>query len=124
MLTSSSRRSLVFAAIFSVFAVITLPSLAFGSQWRGQENRYERRNDRSSDNYRREKRKQATFINGHDARDGRWDARGPYRKRSFERWERDRNRNRYAYRNRRRYQNRYNPYNRSYDNYDYRRDIF
>ena len=75
----------------SLFLLAALPALSFGQgRGRGQEKKLDR------------------FVNGHDARDGRWDGRGPrfgqrtvimrqrwddrFRSRDFERNERFRNR--------------------------------
>ena len=46
------------------------------------DRRYNDRDDRRHSNNRRDKRKADKFINGHDARDGRWDGRGPRRNRN------------------------------------------
>ena len=132
MLTLRSQRSLVFAAILSLFVAIALPSVTFAGQGRGngQERRSEKRNDnrynrdaysRNGNNGRNQK-KAVRFINGHDARDGRWDGHGPQRNQSLYRsdWN---NRHRNANRNQRRYNNRQDQYRNGwlYDNVDYRR---
>lgn len=117
MSNSKTKRMLVCTAILSLFIAIVLPSAAYADndRGRGHERRYERRDDRRGGNYRRDKRKQEKFINGHDARDGRWDGRGPRRNRSFNRtfWQD------YKYRNENRDRRRY--YNRTYQNRNDRR---
>jgi hypothetical protein len=91
MTTQKTNRMIVLSTIVSLFIAIMLPSVAFADhnrgRGRGQERRYERRDDRRDyngyDRNRRDKRKQDKFINGHDARDGRWDGRGPNRHHSY-----------------------------------------
>jgi len=103
MLNLRARRSLVSATILALLMVIGLPAVVSAQgRGRGQERRYERRYERRNDDgrfSRRDRRKLEKFRNGHDARDGRWDGRGPRRNR-YDRYDGDNYRNRYRYRNR------------------------
>lgn len=124
MSTLKTKRVLVCTAILSLFIAIVLPSAAYANndRGRGQERRYERRDDRRGGNYRRDKRKQEKFVNGHDARDGRWDGRGPRRYQSLNRSDRQNYNYRVVNRNQRRYYNRSDQYrtDRRYNNDYYR----
>ena len=118
MLNLRSRRSLVLGTTLSLFIAIALPSVSFAGQGRGRgherrsegrddrrfeqrdDKRFGRPDDRREDNFKRDKKKSVKFINGHDARDGRWDGRGPRRNRSFDSWDRDGDRNRNTFSNR------------------------
>jgi hypothetical protein len=80
MISSKAGRPALWALIFALLAVMAVPALASAQgRGRGQDKKAER------------------FINGHDARDGRWDGRGPQRDRNDRddddrgRWRRDRN---------------------------------
>ena len=135
-----TKRVLVGTTILSLFVALVMPSIAFAGQnrGRGQEKRDERRSeridnrddrydredrdDRDHNNYRRDKRKRAKFINGHDARDGRWDGRGPQHNRWSNRYDRNRYGYRKAIRNRRRQIDSYDQLrsDRQFDYYDNR----
>ena len=60
MKVSSRARSLLLVAVFAFVLAVSMPVLGFSQdRGHGQEKKSEK------------------FINGHDARDGRWDGRGP-----------------------------------------------
>ncbi len=122
MLYGKTTRTLVVGAMISLLIAIVLPAAA-SAQGRGRgrwdndrnERRYERRG-------RHDKRKSEKFINGHDARDGKWDRR---RDNNWDRrWERRDSgynyqynpRNNYRYRNNYQYRNRYRNGNQYYLN--------
>lgn len=123
MMILSSKRSFVTATILSLLVAFALPIVAFADndRGRGQDRRYERRDDRRDygRNNRdwKEKRKSRRFINGHDARDGRWDGRGPRGNWSNKRRTRD-DYYRNIRRNRNRYDNRYRQNDRQDDYYN------
>lgn len=73
MTHSGSKRNLVGILTVALLLVIAVPATSFGKD-RGRRGR-----GRDFDN-----RKCGKFINCHDARDGRWDGRGP--RRNFSRW--------------------------------------
>ena len=103
MLKLTSKHKLIFAAVLTLLVAVALPTAAFGQKDRGrnQDRGYDRgydrdddrdydrdddrRDDRRKNRYSKYKKKSGKFINGHDARDGRWDGRGPRRHRSFNR---------------------------------------
>ncbi len=120
MLSLSFKRLFVSATILSLLFAISLPTVALADQGRrhGRDRRFERRDDRS-DRFRRDDRKSRRFRNGHDARDGRWDGRGPRRNRVNDRYNDDNVR----YRSRSSYRNRWrnNTRTRNYRTSDYRR---
>lgn len=63
------------AAICALLFVILLPSAAFAGQ-RREDNRRGSRRSRAQYNWKKHQwKKRAKFVNGHDARDGRWDKR-------------------------------------------------
>lgn len=105
-----SRRKLSAILVMALLVVMALPVMSFGKD-RGR--RFGRRN------FDRGDWKCGRFVNCHDARDGRWDNRGPRRGwhddrfgrrrvRDWDRdWDRDRNRNGFFFQNRRRYRDRY-----------------
>ena len=77
--------------VFGLIVVVSLP-VTTSAQGRGR--------GRDKD-FEKSERKREKFINGHDARDGRWDGRGPSRSREryfdddFGRFRRQRNRDYY-----------------------------
>lgn len=88
MLNPGSRRISISFIALSLLVAIALPTTAFGQgRWHRQDgrlegrdlSRYDRRNNGDEGYYRHLKKKSNKFINGHDARDGRWDGRGPRR---------------------------------------------
>lgn len=85
MKRSGSKRYLFAMTVISLLLALAMPATSFGKD-RG-------RNGRGRDNRRW---KCGKFVNCHDARDGRWDGRGPRRNRldSLARWRRARLRNR------------------------------
>lgn len=70
MKRSSSKRSLFAMTVIALLLAMAMPATSFGKD-RG-------RNGRGRDNRRW---KCGKFVNCHDARDGRWDGRGPRRRR-------------------------------------------
>ena len=64
MKTVLLRRFTVFLAVFVLFASLLIPAHAV-AQGNGRERGQAKKFDK--------------FVNGHDARDGRWDGRGPRR---------------------------------------------
>jgi hypothetical protein len=63
------RNRKILLVVASLFLLAVLPAMSFG-QGRGRGRGQEKKLDR--------------FVNGHDARDGRWDGRGPgYSRRSL-----------------------------------------
>jgi hypothetical protein len=93
MTISKGKRATFRAAIFALIVAIIVPTAALANppQGRGQ--------GRGKDKLSKQEKKNAKFKNGHDARDGRWDGRGP-RDRDDDRdnddddWDRDRGRGR------------------------------
>ena len=69
MTTSVRKRSIVGAAILTLMIAIGLPSLALASPQHG--------NGKNKNKVSHQQKKDAKFKNRHDARDGRWDGRGP-----------------------------------------------
>lgn len=93
-----NRQKLVSIGMLALLLALALPGTAFADQREWGRHRGNDRHDRND-------RKCGKFVNCHDARDGRWDGRGPrgdrdrryYRRhRSNDRWDRsdwrDRNR--------------------------------
>lgn len=74
-LTKGSR--FVKATLLGLILLVAMPALTF-AQGRGRD--------------RGRNKKTVKFVNGHDARDGRWDGRGPNRSRNISRNRRWRNR--------------------------------
>lgn len=74
---------------FGLLVLVMILSLSYEAMGQGRNRRYSRWNDK----------KCAKFVNCHDARDGRWDGRGPNRRtglgdRIFRRNRRNRDRDR------------------------------
>jgi hypothetical protein len=66
---SMKRNRKILLVVASLFLLAALPAMSFG-QGRGRGRGQDKKLDR--------------FVNGHDARDGRWDGRGPgYSRRSL-----------------------------------------
>lgn len=72
-MSSKNTFSILRAAVFVIAATLSLQTLSF-AQGRGHGRGHDRKQD--------------VFVNGHDARDGRFDNRGP-RHRDFDRDNRD-----------------------------------
>jgi hypothetical protein len=68
---SKGKRTLLWTAILTLAIAVGLPGLALADapQGRGQ--------GRGKSKISKQEKKNAKFKNGHDARDGRWDGRGP-----------------------------------------------
>jgi len=71
MTNSKNKRTALWAAILTLIIAIGLPGVALADppQGRGQ--------GRGKVKLTKQEKKNAKFKNGHDARDGRWDGRGP-----------------------------------------------
>jgi hypothetical protein len=73
MTASKGKRTALWAAILTLIVAIVLPAAALANQPQG------RGRGRGKDKISKQEKKNAKFKNGHDARDGRWDGRGPQR---------------------------------------------
>jgi len=67
-----NRQNLVSLAGLALLLALALPGTAFADQ----------RNRGQGSNYDKRARKCGKFVNCHDARDGRWDGKGPQRNRN------------------------------------------
>jgi hypothetical protein len=90
MRKSDTKRNLIAIAVMALLLTIAAPATSFAQ---GRHGRWDR--DRNN-NYWSRDRKCRKFVNCHDARDGRWDGRGPRGDRvGYSVWQ-----NRYRVRNR------------------------
>jgi len=104
--------------VFGLIVLVALPAITSAQgRGRGRDKDFERRDK----DFEKSERKRDKFVNGHDARDGRWDGRGPSRFRqrydddNFRRFRRQRQRdNDDSWRRRSHHNRRWNSYN---DNY-------
>ena len=84
-LQKTSTKSFLSALVLILVMVFSAVVFADPPQWRQGDNRRvarweqrERKEWRKGDKQERKQlKKRSKFINGHDARDGRWDGRGP-----------------------------------------------
>ncbi|HWN09930.1 MAG TPA: hypothetical protein VNO50_11820 [Pyrinomonadaceae bacterium] len=96
MKAKQSKRNLISIAVLGLLFMIAMPVTAFADH----RDRGRRGRDRDwGRDWNRYQRKCGKFINCHDARDGRWDRRGPRRYRVNNRWW-NRDRDDWTWRNR------------------------
>ena len=96
MRKSDTKRSFLAIMVLGLLLLLAAPPTSFG-QGRGRGRGNGR--DRDWNNGWLRNRKCGKFVNCHDARDGRWDGRGPRGDRVGNIFRRNRNRNRSIYRN-------------------------
>ena len=72
----SSTRKFIALIVMTLLLAVATPSTSFGKQ----RGKWRHRGDRDNWNWSGN-RKCGKFVNCHDARDGRWDGRGPRRNR-------------------------------------------
>ncbi len=96
MKAKQRKRNLISIVVLGLLFLTAMPVTALGDH--GDRGRRGRNRDWSRD-WNRHQRKCGKFINCHDARDGRWDGRGPRRFRVNNRWW-NRDRDDWAWRNR------------------------
>jgi hypothetical protein len=73
MTKSKTKLSILTAMLFALLVVVAAPGTSFAQgdnhdrgRGQGQRSKWQKKHDK--------------FVNGHDARDGRWDGRGPARR--------------------------------------------
>ena len=91
-----ARKNLISIAVFALLFMIAMPATALADNW--DRGRRGRDRDREGRDWSRYQRKCGKFINCRNARDGRWDGRGPRRFRVNNRWW-NRDRDDWAWRN-------------------------
>jgi hypothetical protein len=69
----SSARKFMALIVLALMLAVVAPATSFG---KGQHGRWRHRGNRDNWNWS-SNRKCGKFVNCHDARDGRWDGRGP-----------------------------------------------
>ncbi len=78
--------SILLLVVFGIVVTMGRPMPAF-AQGRGVGRDFDKFEKKRQKDFDKRERKREKFINGHDARDGRWDGRGP-RSRSTESFDR------------------------------------
>lgn len=70
----SNRRRFLAIMVMALLLGVAAPTTSFGNDDHGRDRGRDNRDNRQ---WARRKRKCGKFVNCHDARDGRWDRRGP-----------------------------------------------
>jgi hypothetical protein len=91
-MTVRSKLSTLGVAVFAIVAALTLPTV---SAAQGRGHKQDKKIKQQNKKIKQQNKKDEKFNNGHDARDGRRDGRGPTRDRSDDddRYDRDRDDN-------------------------------
>lgn len=93
MKRSMNRQGFVSVMILALLLAMAIPATAMG-QGRGKGRGHNDNDNWGNNSWRRNNKKCQKFRNCHDARDGRWDGRGPSGNRVGNSIWRNRNRNR------------------------------
>ena len=99
MEVKNGKKNLISVVVLGLLLMLAMPGTAFGDNRDRGDNDRNRRGQHNQ--WNKHNRKCGKFVNCHDARNGRWDRRGPRRWQANNRW-RNRDRDRWSWQNRNR----------------------